>query len=87
MYQYHPLKMRLGNSCRAAGNHIFLICARNSQLDDAAEANHDKQRQIRYARYVHWSSIISALKPGPNAVSRPYSPADIFPFVIHSCRT
>ena len=67
---HHPTKMRFGNFSNALLFELPLVAARNPQFREPPDPDERKQGEIRN-RHGHCSRIISAVNPGPNAISRP----------------
>ena len=70
MQKHHPTKMRFGNFANALLFKLPLVAARNPQFRKPPDPNEHQQGDIR-KRHGHCSRSISAVNPGPNAISRP----------------
>ena len=71
MKRHHPAKMWLRNLRSPLCGELFLIPPRNAHFREPARAGCRQQSEICDLAYVHWSSAMSVLKPGPNAARKP----------------
>ena len=70
-----PCKITIQRKCgsgfsNALSLELPLVAARNPQFRQPPNPDEHKQGEIR-KRHGHCSRIISAVKPGPNAIRRP----------------
>src|SRR3984893_11987115 len=86
MKQDHPAKSGLFDLCRAARDHLLLMTPRYLQLHDAEQSHGQQKAEKRDDAQVHCSRRNSALKPGPKAAARAYSPGLRGLFSSHSCK-
>src|ERR1700691_5660194 len=87
MQRYHPTELRVGTLLNPAAEQLLLMAAGDAEFNKTQQPNPREQGQIKDDAQVHCNSSISALKPGPNAASRPRSPGRISPRASHSCKT
>src|SRR6266849_5031072 len=82
----HPAEFRLIHFHRAKRGHFPLMPLGDAQLDQPQRRHGEEQTEKRDDTQVHCNSKNSALKPGPKAAARAYSPVCRGLFSSHSCR-
>ena len=80
----NPFEMGLRNANSALDQHALLVLPRNSQFNKAEQPHSREEREVEINAQAHWSKRNSALKPGPNAAARAYSPVLSGRFSSHS---